>query len=125
MFRNPAITKVNSFWDKQIERADRLAAETSGSKDLLTFYAQLLRAQRQIYESLCSRKDGLTSGDLIKDLPIIRGALPDLLETVALHGPETLAAEAHVLLNAEKEVFAKLSSTIGATHRIFSSLPRR
>jgi hypothetical protein len=37
---------VSSFWDKQIERADELAAQASGSKELLTFYAQLLRAQK-------------------------------------------------------------------------------
>lgn len=38
------------FWNKQIVRADYLAAETSGSKELLTFYAQLLRVQEEIYD---------------------------------------------------------------------------
>ena len=43
---------MSKFWQKQIERADDLAAESSGSKELLTFYAQLLRAQEGIYEQL-------------------------------------------------------------------------
>lgn len=35
------------FWNKQIARADYRADESSGSKELLTFYAQLLRAQEE------------------------------------------------------------------------------
>ena len=100
---------MTNFWDQNIQRADHLAADESGSKDLLKFYAQLLRAQKQIYERFRRRGegDGLPSGDLIDDLPTIRAALPNLFETVALHGPETLASEAHGLLNADKEVFAQ------------------
>ena len=45
-----------TFWNRQIERADYLASESSGSKELLTFYSQLLRAQSEIYESFRSRK---------------------------------------------------------------------
>ena len=45
------------FWDQNIQRADQLAAKESGSKALLVFYAQLLRAQKQIYESFRSKKD--------------------------------------------------------------------
>jgi formate dehydrogenase maturation protein FdhE len=39
---------MSNFWNKQIERADQLAADASGSKELLQFYAQLLRAQEEI-----------------------------------------------------------------------------
>jgi FdhE protein len=92
------------FWDKQIQRADALASEASGSKELLTFYAQLLRAQKHVYELFRSRKDWLPSGHLENDLPEVRLALPPLLETVALHGPPDLASEAHVLLNADERV---------------------
>jgi len=93
-----------NFWNKQIERADHLAAEASGSKELLTFYAQLLRAQAEIYESLRSRKDWLPSGDLEQDLPVIRSSLTGLLQTVALHGPASLAFEAQAMLTAESHV---------------------
>lgn len=92
---------MNSFWDEQIKRADALAAETSGSKDLLIFYGHLLRAQNEIYDHLRSHKDWLPSGDLGKDLPTICLALPTLLETVKLRGPGTLASEAQILLESD------------------------
>ena len=90
-----------TFWNKQIERADYLAAEASGSKELLGFYAQLLRAQGGIYEFLRSRKNWLPSGDLESDMDVVQLTMPALLETVALHGPTSLASEAQVLLVAE------------------------
>jgi formate dehydrogenase accessory protein FdhE len=97
---------MSDFWDKQIERADLLAAESSGSKELLTFYAQLLRAQRDIYESFRGRKDWLPSGDLETDLPVAQPAMNRLLECVALHGPESLASEAQALLADEPDIIA-------------------
>jgi formate dehydrogenase accessory protein FdhE len=97
---------MSDFWDKQIERVDLLAAESSGSKELLTFYAQLLRAQRDIYESFRGRKDWLPSGDLETDLPVVQPAMNRLLECVALHGPESLASEAQVLLADEPDIIA-------------------
>lgn len=95
------------FWIKQIERADELAAESSGSQELLTFYAQLLRAQEQIYESFRSRKNWLPSGDLPQDLPVIRSLMTPLLETVARHGPESLASEAQLLLTGISDVITE------------------
>src|SRR4029453_3112051 len=95
---------MNSFWDKQIERADALAAETSGSKDLLIFYGHLLRAQKEIYDQFRSHRDWLPSGDLGKDLPTICLAIPTLLETVTLRGPGTLASEAQILLESDEQV---------------------
>jgi FdhE protein len=95
-----------AFWDKQIERADYLAAEASGSRELLTFYAQLLRAQKEIYESLRGRKDGLPSGDLEIDLHAMQSVMTGLLESVAAHGPMSLAAEAQDLLAAEPGIMA-------------------
>ena len=67
-----------SFWDKQIERADELAAESSGSKELLSFYAQLLRAQKEIYEAFRGRTHWLPSGDLETDLPVIQSSMSGL-----------------------------------------------
>ena len=95
---------MSGWWDKQIGRADQLAAQSSGSKELLSFYAQLLRVQKETYEFLRSRKDWLPSGDLERDLPVIRDALPELLKTVEACGPETLAAEAHDLLETSDEI---------------------
>ena len=95
---------MSNFWNKQIERADHLANESSGSKELLTFYAQLLRAQAEFYDSLRSSKDWLPSGDLETDVPAIRSSMTVLLQTVAQHGPPSLAEEAQTLLDAEPPV---------------------
>ena len=97
-----------TWWDKQIGRADELAAQSSGTRELLTFYAQLLRAQKEVYEFLRSRKDWLPSGDLERDLPVIREALPALLKTVEAYGSEPLAAEAQDLLNERDEIIDEM-----------------
>ena len=88
---------MSTFWEKQIERADLLAGQSSGSKDLLRFYGQLLRAQKEIYEFLRSRKDWLPTGDLEQDVPVVQSSMSRLLETVAQHGPEALAEEAKAI----------------------------
>jgi formate dehydrogenase accessory protein FdhE len=97
---------MSDFWDKQIERADLLGEESSGSKELVRFYAQLLRAQKEIYEELRSRKNWLPSGDLESDLAVIQESMSGLLQRVARNGPESLAEEAQALLNTE-------SNTVG------------
>lgn len=96
-----------NFWDKQIERADYLAREASGSKELLTFYAQLLRAQKDVYESFRTRKNWLPSGDLETDLPVVMSAVSGVLECVARHGPDALAAEAQMLLAGDPQNLAE------------------
>jgi FdhE protein len=94
------------FWNKQIDRANELAAESSGSRELLSFYVQLLRAQSEIYESFRSRRDWLPSGDLGNDVAVVQASMTELLECVARHGPESLASEARVMLTAEPNVIA-------------------
>lgn len=94
------------FWNKQIERADYLAAESSGSKELLTFYAQLLRAQEVTYESFRNQKNWLPSGYLQSDLHVVQLSMTAVLESVALHGPESLASEAQAILVAEPDTMA-------------------
>ena len=94
------------FWNKQIDRANELAAESSGSQELLVFYGQLLRAQSEIYESFRSRKDWLPSGELENDVAVVQASMMGLLECVARHGPASLAAEARGLLAAEANVIA-------------------
>lgn len=99
---------MTGWWDKQIQRADQLAAQSNGSRELLVFYSQLLRAQQEIYEFLRSHKDWLPSGDLERDLPVIHEALPILLRAVEANGPETLAAEASDLLETSVEVINEM-----------------
>ncbi len=99
------------WWAQQIERADQLAAEASGSRELLAFYAQLLRAQTEIYDSFRSRKDWLPSGDIEHDVPAILNALPALLKTVETHGPESLSAEARELSETRDEAISEMLIT--------------
>ena len=96
------------WWDKQIQRADLLAANANGSKELLTFYAHLLRAQKGIYQFLRSRKGWLPSGELERDVPVLGDALPVLFEAVESHGPGPLAAEAKDLLESNREVMGEM-----------------
>src|SRR5262245_16943422 len=98
---NPRMSTITNWWDRQIQRADQLASQTSGSKELLTFYAQLLRAQKAIYEDLRSRRDWLPSGDLRADLGTVRLLLANLLETCRSHGPSSLRDEADDLAQAD------------------------
>src|SRR6266550_1750510 len=95
---------MTGWWERQIQRADHLAARSTGSRELLVFYAHLLRAQREIYEFLRSRKCWLPSGDLQRDMSSIRDALPGFLKAVEDFGPEILAAEAHDLSGASTDV---------------------
>ena len=91
---------MTNFWDTQIKRADELAAHSCGSKELIFFYAQLLRAQKNIYEHFRSRKDWLPSGDLHRDFFAIHKPLPQLLQAVSFYGPTALVAEADRLSEA-------------------------
>src|ERR1043166_6293685 len=98
---------MSNWWDKQIQRADHLAPQANGSKELLTFYAQLLRAQKDIYEYLCRREGWLPSGDLESDSPVLSEAFPGFLKVIEEYGPATLAAEAHDLSATSDEVAAE------------------
>src|SRR5437660_9903266 len=102
---------MTQFWDKQMQRAEHLAKQSSGSSELLTFYAQLLRAQKEIYEFLRSRKDWLPSGDLERDLSPIRQSLTSFLKTVETHGPASLATEAHNLSETTPEAITEMAIT--------------
>ena len=91
---------MSEWWEKQIRRADELAAQPSGSTELLIFYAHLLRAQKAVYEFLRTRRNWLPSGDLPADLPVIIEAWPGFLHVVQSRGPTLLAAEAGNLVSA-------------------------
>ncbi|MFL6337431.1 MAG: formate dehydrogenase accessory protein FdhE [Pyrinomonadaceae bacterium] len=92
-------------WDARIRRAEHLAAEADATKELLTFYAELLRAQKGIYEYLRGREGWLPSGSLEEDLVVVLKSLPRLLRAVESSGPAALVEEAHALtLAGEAEV---------------------
>jgi formate dehydrogenase accessory protein FdhE len=94
---------MTSWWDKQIQRADYLASRTDGSKELLIFYTHLLRAQKEVYVFLRSRRDWLPSGSLEDDMTVLGEGLPALFRSVELHGPAPIAIEAKALLESDPE----------------------
>lgn len=98
---------MSTFWNKQIDRALFLSGESSGSQDLLAFYARLLRSQAAIYDFFRTRNNWLPSGDLQEDVPVVQSAMRPLLECVVQHGPEPLVEDAHAMLGAEPEVTAE------------------
>ena len=98
---------MSEWWDQQIERADYLAPRANGSKELLNFYAHLLRAQKDLYQFLRCRKNWLPSGRLEHDLAIVSQALPGFLSVIEAHGPPSLAAEARELLETQSKVLAE------------------
>jgi len=98
---------MTNWWDQQIHRAEQLIPNANGSKELLTFYAHLLRAQRDVYESLRRRPNWLPSGNLEADLTVLADSMPAFLRVIESHGPATLAAEAHELYEANAQAIAE------------------
>lgn len=74
-----------TFWDKQISRANELAAQ-SAAIELLNFYARVLSAQRDIYEFLWKATQQV-------DLEVLGGTMPILLKAVEETGSPQLRDE--------------------------------
>ena len=94
------MTVTPESWDTRIQRAEELARKAEPTKEILTFYVKLLRAQRGVDEFLRSRRDWLPSGSLAEDLPVLRECLPSVLHMVEANGPALLAEEARSLMSA-------------------------
>jgi FdhE protein len=88
-------------WDKAINRAQQLAETATPAKELLNFYATLLEAQKEIYESLRGRRHWLPSGSLPDDIPNLKEYLLPFLESVAAVAPPALAEQAAHLISSE------------------------
>ena len=101
-------SKSKHSWDSLIRRAGQLATKNGATKELLTFYTELLHAQKKIYEFLRGRKGWLPSGVLEEDLTVARLMLPELLRTVEASGPAALVEEARALLRAGDEEVDRL-----------------
>src|SRR5256885_478979 len=98
---------MTDWWDKQIQRADHLAPRANGARELLTFYAQLLRAQKDIYDYLRGREDWLPSGDLESDWSVLSETSREFLKAIETYGPASLAAEARDLSATDVDVWAE------------------
>lgn len=91
---------MKETWDALTRRAEHLAAKSEATRELMSFYAELLRAQREIYEALRGRRGWLPTGVLEEDLSSVRSLVPELLRVVETHGPAALVEEARALLRA-------------------------
>jgi formate dehydrogenase maturation protein FdhE len=100
------ISNGHETWDRRISRADQLAGERGPAASLLTFYARLLRRQRDVYDAVKAQ----ALGALDRDLPHIAPAASALLREVAGHGPDSLAADARTLLATGEPAVADLLS---------------
>jgi FdhE protein len=89
---------MRDVWDQRIDRAAHLAERDEAARPLLLAYGQLLRLQRDCYETLRRSAGGLT-GSLDRDLPAVRASVAPMLAAVAEIGPPGLAAEARLILD--------------------------
>src|SRR6185503_8910187 len=89
------------FWQKQTSRASELARTSGATNELLVFYAQLLRAQGEVYEFLLNQRDWRPSGELETDLPVFRSTFATILKTVEQAGPSSLVDIARRLESGE------------------------
>ncbi|HXG93056.1 MAG TPA: formate dehydrogenase accessory protein FdhE [Blastocatellia bacterium] len=99
---------MNNFWDKWIQRADKLSSAMPEARELLAFYSRLLGTQREIYDYLRSRKGWLPSGSLAYDLTVVRAVWPKLLGSLQSNSPDALASEARALLEASDAEVAEM-----------------
>lgn len=95
-------------WDTRLQRAEELARKSEPTKEILTFYAQLLQSQKEVDEFLRSRRGWLPSGSLADDLPVVREGFPIVLRTVAANGSAPLAVEARSLMSVPEETVDEL-----------------
>jgi formate dehydrogenase maturation protein FdhE len=95
------MTVMLESWDTRIHRAEELSRKSDATREILTFYAKLLKSQKEVDEFLRSRRGWLPSGSVAADLTVLRECIPAMLHTVEINGPEPLANEARTLLNAD------------------------
>ena len=98
------MTLLPESWDTRIQRAKELAHESDATKEILTFYAELLQSQKEVDELLRSRRGWLPSGSLTEDLSVVRECSSVVLRTVEGNGPPPLVDEARSLLSAPEKV---------------------
>jgi FdhE protein len=99
---------MKGFWQTCIARADELASRRQETKDLLTFYGKLIRAQKEMFDYLRSLKGWLPSGLLGQDLPVVQKMMPRLLAAVERNGSPALAEEARRIGESGAALFSDM-----------------
>jgi formate dehydrogenase accessory protein FdhE len=99
---------TSESWDSRIQRAEELTRKFDATKEILTFYTELLKSQKEVDEFLRSRRGWLPSGSLADDLPVLQEYLPTVLRRVESTGPAPLADEARQLMSAATGTVAEM-----------------
>ena len=97
------MSAVAENWDTRIARCHQLAQDSPPTTELLTFYATVLEAQKQIYDSL------RVLGPVAYNLEL-REYLHALLQAVKSSGPPALVDQATTLMSASRETIDEMLS---------------
>jgi len=97
------------FWDRQINRANELIGG-SAANDLLTFYASVLSAQRDVYEFLYKHVGGV-------DVELLSDAMPLLLKSIEETASPQLSSEMQTLKTSAPGDISKMLLEY-ANHRL-------
>jgi FdhE protein len=87
-------------WEHRIERAQQLAEESSHAKQILAFYAEILKWQHALFTQLSVTHRQSLTGAFERDVGIILEHFGSLLNLVSRHGSESLSAQADRLNTA-------------------------
>ncbi len=90
----------NEYWESLIERTEILAEANEATRNLLTFYAAILLAQKEVYQNLRGRENWLPSGNLEEDSFVLRQTIPILLQAVEKRGPAALVEQVRIFSEA-------------------------
>ncbi len=83
-------------WDQRVQRAQELAQLAQHSSEILSFYAEVLVWQRDVF----GRISGDLTGSFEHDHPVVLGQFGSLVHLVQRCGSEVLAAEAAEICSA-------------------------
>lgn len=91
---------MKDTWAQCVDRARQLAAANGPGAATLGAYADVLTFQRQAYEVFREVLGRSASGSLERDLPVVRGQMPRLLQAIVANGPQALRPDATRLLES-------------------------
>jgi FdhE protein len=107
---------IGSKWDQRIRRADDLAVEHPFAAEVLRFYSQVARFQKDLYAGMA----GVTP-----DLHLLLPKFPAFLGLIANAAPEPMAQCARDLTKSEPAAWLDALNSFWSTAPQFQPLPGR
>ncbi len=101
---------TDNLWQERIRRAETLATQHPFARQILTFYIQIARFQRDLYRrlQLASASKAQVSASSPPELPELLASFPKFLALVENHAPERLALDARGLSAASSSSWSDL-----------------